>query len=137
VLDHLVIDTYATFGYSMDGVMAGRLAMASLRVTAVACGGFPLTADLTADLTGMGQRARARDVAARNDPAAWREILTTYDPLAAEVFCDDIADCREPRWQTSAARGIPYEVVPVLDHDGMLERIDLVWPSVAEWLADG
>jgi len=42
VVDHLEIGTYATFGYSMNGVMAARLAVGAPRVSAVACGGFPL-----------------------------------------------------------------------------------------------
>ncbi|SKB09995.1 alpha/beta fold hydrolase [Aeromicrobium choanae] len=159
VLDHLGIDSYATFGYSMNGVMAARLARSSARVTAVACGGFPLTADLT----GMGHRARARNAAARQDPQAWEEVLATYDPVAAEAFWDDIAslpraalaDLDRPlrAWwgeedavvasllspvqleRDLDARGIPYEVVPGLDHDGMLRRIDLVLPAISAWLS--
>src|ERR1700710_246773 len=46
VLDHLGIDSTAAFGYSMNGVMAARLALGSSRVTAFVCGGFPLTLDL-------------------------------------------------------------------------------------------
>ena len=66
VLDHLGIGRYATFGYSMSGVMAAPLVAGSPRVTAVACGGFPLPADLTA----MAQRARGRNAVARQDPEA-------------------------------------------------------------------
>jgi len=159
VLDHLGIGEHAAFGYSMNGVMAARLALRDPRVTAVACGGFPLTADLT----GMGDRARARNVAARRDPDAWDEVLATYDPVAAEVFWDDIstlppsalADVRCPVrawWGEDDAlvasllsparlrrdldeRGISYDVVPGLDHDGMLRRLDLALPAVADWLS--
>ncbi|MET1132764.1 MAG: alpha/beta hydrolase [Aeromicrobium sp.] len=159
VLDHLGIDSYATFGYSMNGVMAARLAVSSPRVTAVACGGFPLTADLA----GMGDRARARNAAARGEPDAWAEVLETSDPLAAETVWDNIASlpraaladlrCPVRAWwgeedtvvasllspaelqRDLDARGIPYEVVPGLDHDGMLRRLDLVLPTVADWLS--
>ncbi|MFO6453513.1 MULTISPECIES: alpha/beta fold hydrolase [unclassified Aeromicrobium] len=160
VLAHLGVDSYGAFGYSMNGVMAVRLAQSSPRVAAVACGGFPLTADLT----GMGDRARARNEAARRDPDAWGEVVATYDPAAAEAFWDDVAalpqgalaDLDRPMrawWGAEDAlvasflspaelgrdldaRGIPYEVVPGLDHDGMLRRLDLVLPSVADWLAE-
>lgn len=159
VLDHLDVDSYTAFGYSMNGVMAVRLALSSPRVVAVACGGFPLTADLA----GMGDRARARNDAARHDPDAWAEVLATYDPVAAEAFWDDVAalprnalaDLDRPlrTWWGEEdalvasflspaelrsdldARGIPYEAVPGLDHDGMLRRLDLVLPSVVDWLA--
>lgn len=160
VIDQLGVHSYGVFGYSMNGVMAARLALSSRRVVAVACGGFPLTADLT----GMGDRARARHEAARHDPEAWTEVLATYDPAAAETFWDDVAalprgalaDLGRPlrAWwgeedalvasflsraelrRDLDARGIPYEVVPGLDHDGMLRRLDLVLPSVADWLAE-
>ncbi|MBA4609284.1 alpha/beta hydrolase [Aeromicrobium sp. Marseille-Q0843] len=159
VLDHLGIESYATFGYSMNGVMAARLALSSARVTAVACGGFPLTADLS----GMGDRARARNASARDDPDEWEEVLATYDPAAAEAFWDDVAalppgalaDLDRPLrlwWgeddavlasllspaqlgRDLDARGIPYEVVPGLDHDGMLQRLDLELCAITEWLS--
>lgn len=158
VLAHLNVDSYATFSYSMNGVMAVRLALSSSRVVAVACGGFPLSANLA----GMGDRARARNEAARRDPEAWAEVLATYDPEAAEAFWDDVAalprsalaelDRPLRTWwgeeDTLVAsllspaelrsdldeRGIPYEVVPGLDHDGTLQRLDLVLPSLADWL---
>ena len=158
VLDHLEVDRYATFGYSMNGVMAARLALADPRVVAVACGGFPLTADLT----GMGRRAVERNEQARHDPSTWREVTATYDPLAAEAFWADVASL--PRgalvghgrpvrlwWGCADAllaslqdptdlahdlhhRAIPYDVLPGLDHDGALERLDLVLPGIACWL---
>jgi pimeloyl-ACP methyl ester carboxylesterase len=160
VLDHLEISSYATFGYSMNGVMAALLALKDPRVTAVACGGFPLTADLT----GMGERARTRNTAARQDPDGWAEVLAAYDPEAAVAFWDAIArlpraalaDIRQPMrlwWGEAdtvvsslipsdelardlALRGIPYDIVPGLSHDGMLDRLDLVLPTIAAWLAD-
>lgn len=160
VVAELGIRGYATFGYSMNGVMAARLALEDPQVTAVACGGFPLTADLS----GMGQRARRRNASAREDPAAWDELAAAYDPEAAVAFWDDVArlpraalvDVRCPVrawWGEDDAvlasllapdelgrdlerRGIEYDVVPGLDHDGMLERIDLVLPTIASWLAE-
>ncbi len=160
IVDHLDIESYATFGYSMNGVMAARLAVRNPRVTAVACGGFPLTADLT----GMAQRARARNADARQDPTTWAEVVTALDPEASVAFWDDIsrlprAALAEPACPVRAwwgeldavlssllspdelerdleSRNVEYDVVPGLDHDGMLDRLDLVLPIIASWLAD-
>ncbi len=160
VLDFLEIRFYATFGYSMSGVMAAWLAVADPRVTAVSCGGFPITADLTE----MGQRARRRNAAARQDRAAWTELTAAYDPEAAVVFWDDVGrlppatlasvSCPIRAWwgeqdavlssllapeklgRDLQSRGIGFDVVPGLDHDGMLKRLDLVLPTLATWLAE-
>lgn len=160
VLDLLGIGCYATFGYSMNGVMAARLAVGNRRVTAVACGGFPLTADLSA----MGQRARRRNADACQDPKTWTELVAAYDPEAAVAFWDDVAqlsraaladvDCPVRAWwgeqdavlssllapdelrRDLKSRGIQYDVVPGLDHDDMLGRLDLVLPTIATWLAE-
>ena len=160
VVDHLEIGTYATFGYSMNGVMAARLAVGAPRVSAVACGGFPLTADLK----GMALRARARNAIARQDSKSWAEVVGVYDPEAAVAFWDDVGRlphaglvevaCPVRAWwgerdavlssllspdqlaRDLESRGVEYQVVPGLDHDGMLDRLDLVLPSIAYWLAD-
>jgi pimeloyl-ACP methyl ester carboxylesterase len=160
VLDRLDIGCYATFGYSMNGVMAARLAVGNPRVTAVACGGFPLTADLS----GMGQRARRRNTDARQDPTTWAALVAAYDPEAAVAFWDDVAvlphaaladvDCPMRAWwgehdatlssllapdelaRDLEGRGIGYDVVPGLDHDGMLDRLDLVLPKITTWFAE-
>lgn len=158
VLDHLGVVDYAAFGYSMSGVMAARLAVGNPRVRAVACGGFPLTADLGA----MGERARLRNAAAQADAAAWVEVTTMYDAAAAVAFWDDVASlpraalvdlaCPIRCWWgaedlvlgslTDSAelaadlseRGIPYDVLPGLDHDAALDRLNLVLPRLADWL---
>jgi pimeloyl-ACP methyl ester carboxylesterase len=160
VLDHLGIGSYATLGYSMNGVMAARLAVGNPRVVAVACGGFPLTADLT----GMAERVRTRNASARQDPETWAETVTALDPEAAVAFWEDVgrlppaalADvaCPVRAWwgerdtvlasllapdelgRDLDSRGVEYDVVPGLDHDGMLDRLDLVLPIIASWLAD-
>ncbi len=160
VLDHLAIGCYATFGYSMNGVMAARLAVGTPRVTAVACGGFPLTADLT----GMAQRARARNAVARQDPKTWAELVAAHDPEAAVAFWDEVGRlphaalvevaCPIKAWwgerdavlssllspaelgRDLKSRGVEYNVVPGLDHDEMLDRLDLVLPIIASWLED-
>ncbi len=160
VLDHVGIWQYATFGYSMNGAMAARLAVGNPRVTAVACGGFPLTADLT----GMAQRARERNVVARQDPETWTEMVAAYDPEATVAFWDDVGrlphaalakvDCPVRAWwgerdavlssllspddlgRDLASHGVEYHSVPGLDHTGMLDRLDLVLPTIASWLAD-
>lgn len=158
VLDHLGVVEYAAFGYSMSGVMAARLAVGNPRVRAVACGGFPLMADLGA----MGERARLRHDAARADAAAWAEVTTTYDPAAVVAFWDDVASlpraalvdlaCPIRCWWGAedlvlgsltdpaelaadlSERGIPYDVLPGLDHDAALDGLDLVLPRLADWL---
>jgi pimeloyl-ACP methyl ester carboxylesterase len=160
VLDRLRIGCYATFGYSMSGVMAARLAVGSPRVTAMACGGFPLTADLS----GMGQRARRRNADAHQEPTNWNELVAAYDPEAAVAFWDDVSfmpraaladiDCPMRVWwgeqdtilsslctpdelrHDLETRGVQYDVVPGLDHDEMLDRLDLVLPTIATWLAE-
>jgi len=158
VLDHLGVVEYAALGYSMSGVMAARLAVNNTRVRAVACGGFPLTADLGA----MGERARLRHASARADSSAWAEVTGMYDPAAAEAFWDDVAclpraalvdlACPIRCWWGAqdivlgsltdpaelaadlSERGIPYDVLPGLDHDAALDRLDLVLPRLADWL---
>jgi len=35
-----------------------------------------------------------------------------------------------------ASRGVEYNVMPGLDHTGMLDRLDLILPTIASWLAD-
>jgi len=160
VLDHLGIGRYATFGYSMNGAMAARLAVGSPRVTAVACGGFPLTADLT----DMAARARRRNEDARQDPEAWAELMAAHDPVAVVAFWDDVGrlppaalaevECPVRAWwgerdavlsslvsadeleRDLASRGVEYNIIPGLDHTGMLERLDLILPTIASWLAD-
>lgn len=160
VLDLLGIGCYATFGYSMSGVMAARLAVGNPQVTAVACGGFPLTADLS----GMGQRARRRNADAHQDPTTWTRLVEAHDPEAAIAFWDDVAglpraaladvDCPVRAWwgeqdavlssllapdelgQELKGRGIRYDVVPGLDHEEMHDRLDLVLPMIATWLAE-
>jgi pimeloyl-ACP methyl ester carboxylesterase len=160
ILDRLRIGSYATFGYSMNGVMAARLAVGNPRVIAVACGGFPLTADLSA----MGHRARRRNADARQDQTMWTQLVAAYDPAAAVAFWDDVAllpraaladvECPMRAWwggedailssllapdelgRDLAARGIQYDVVPGLGHDEMLDRLDVVLPTIATWLAE-
>jgi pimeloyl-ACP methyl ester carboxylesterase len=91
LLDRRGVERYATFGYSMNGAMAARLAVDNPRVTAVACGGFPLTADLS----GMAERARGRHAAARDDRDAWAEMVAAHDPEAVVAFWEEIG--RLPR----------------------------------------
>jgi pimeloyl-ACP methyl ester carboxylesterase len=112
----------------------------------------------------MGRRARRRNADARRDPTTWAELSAAYDPEAAVAFWDDIAlmpraaladiDCPMRAWwgeqdailsslrasdalrRDLDARGIQYDVVPGLDHDDMLGRLDLVLPTIATWLAE-
>jgi pimeloyl-ACP methyl ester carboxylesterase len=160
VLQHLGIERYATFGYSMNGAMAARLAVDNPRVTAVACGGFPLTADLTA----MGRRARQRNTVARQDAESRSELEAAYDPEAAVAFWDDIGrlphaalaevECPIRVWwgdrdavvgslvsheelaRDLASHGIAYDVMPGLDHTDVVDRLDVILPTIASWLTD-
>lgn len=109
-----------------------------------------------------GEQARRRHAAARADAAAWAEVTTTYDPAAAVAFWDDVASlpraalvdlaCPIRCWWGAedlvlgsladpaelaadfAERGIPYDVLPGLDHEAALDRLDLVLPRIADWL---
>jgi len=160
VLEHLGIERCATFGYSMSGVMAARMAVGDPRIVAVACGGFPLTADLT----GMAERARLRNEAAQRDLESWAELVAAHDPEAVVAFWDDIGrlpraalaavECPVRAWwgerdtvlasllppeelaRDLAALDVQHDVLPDLDHTEMLERLDLVLPEIASWLAD-
>jgi pimeloyl-ACP methyl ester carboxylesterase len=160
VVDHLGIGSHATFGYSTNGAMAARLAVGNPRVTAVACLGFPLSADLSA----MGERARGRNAAARRDAETWAELVAAHDPSAVVAFWDDVARlppaalvsvaCPVRTWwgeqdevlsslvapeileRDLVSHGIAYDVVPGLDHATMLDRLDVVLPDVASWIAD-
>lgn len=124
VLDHLGVAEYAAFGYSMSGVMATRLAV--------------------------------------GNPRVWAEVTTMYEPSAAVAFWDDVASlpraalvdraCPIRCWWgaedlvlgslTDSAelaadlsqRGIPYDILPGLDHDAALDRLDLMLPRLADWL---
>jgi len=90
--------------------------------------------------------------------------MEAYDLEAAVAFWDDIGrlphsalaevDCPVRAWwgerdavlssllspdelgRDLASRGVEYNVVPGLDHTGMLDRLDLILPTIASWLAD-
>ena len=90
--------------------------------------------------------------------------MAAYDPEAAVAFWDDVGrlphaalaevDCPIRAWwgerdavlssllspdeleRDLASRGVEYNVMPGLDHTGMLDRLDLILPTIASWLAD-
>lgn len=159
VLDHLGIGDYVTFGYSMNGAMASRLGVDNPRARAVVCGGFPTTADLGA----MADRTRRMNQGAWLVPADWADLLATYDPDAAVAFYEDLGRlgagglldrlaCPVWSWwgsddarleelcgldrhqQGLEERGLPFDVLAGLDHEGALGRIDLALPGVLDWL---
>ena len=159
VLDHLGVEGYVSFGYSMNGALASRLAIDNPRVLAVVCGGFPTTGDYS----GLPDRMRGLIEQARSDPKAWDEFVTTHDPAAVLAFYDDLATlapgtlvdqlaCPVHSWWGGADerleelggraahlhgladRGLHVEVLPGLDHTGALERIELALPGVLDWL---
>ncbi|MEP6815776.1 MAG: alpha/beta hydrolase [Marmoricola sp.] len=161
VLNHLGIEGYLTFGYSMNGAMAARLGVDNERVRAVVCGGFPTTGSYDA----LADRMRGWLDRARDDQAAWSEVVATYDPAAAVAFYEDLGRlepgalvdrlaCPVWQWWGSAderfeelggldqhrqgleERGLPFDVLAGLDHMGALDRIDLALPGALAWLTE-
>ncbi len=157
VLDHLDIDRYVSFGYSMNGAMATLLGIDNPRVRAVVCGGFPTTGDLS----GMADRTRRMTDRARLVKSNWDELVGRYDPEAAVALYEAIGvlvplidrlDCPVWSWWGSEDerleelggierhrrgledRGLRFEVLAGLDHLGALDRIDLALPGALRWL---
>src|SRR3954447_389620 len=90
--------------------------------------------------------------------------MAAHDPVAVVAFWDDVgrlppaalaeAECPVRAWwgerdavlsslvsadeleRDLASRGVEYNIIPGLDHTGMLERLDLILPTIASWLAD-
>ncbi|MGH3599108.1 MAG: alpha/beta fold hydrolase [Pseudonocardiaceae bacterium] len=159
VLDHLGVDEYIAFGYSMTGSVAPWLGHGNPRVRAVVSGGFPTTASYGSLLPYI-ERNRAETV---QDPDRWATMTRKFDPdallawyheldtippgglvdrLDCPVYCfwgdadevlDELVGLDVLRRETSA-RGIPFESLPGKDHEGMLADINLAIPGVRNWL---
>jgi pimeloyl-ACP methyl ester carboxylesterase len=159
VLDHLGLDGYLTFGYSLNGAMAAWLGVDNPRVLGVVCGGFPTSGSYD----GLADRMRGILDRARADDAAWSEVVATYDPEAVVAFYEDLGRLepgalldrlRCPVWQWWGSadevfadlggldehqhgleeRGLPFDVLAGLDHGGALDRLDLALPGALAWL---
>lgn len=158
VLDHLDINRYSLFGYSMTGVMAPWIATRSNRVDAVISGGYPIVGDcstLASKVVGDLENARA-------DTDVWTKTLEFFDPDAAIAFYRAIGQMRPnelidaihcplycfwgaedevmgPAQSTAqrhwfAGRGVPYRIYPGYDHGGLLAAIDRTAGEAARWL---
>lgn len=150
---------FSVFGYSFTGAVAAWLAQVSDRVDAVVAGGFPLLAEYGRVLDWI-ERSVAGVV---SDPEREGGVESDFDLPAALSFYQRIAslppaglvdDLPCPLFSFwgggdevleeivgivdqkagFAQRGLPFRVIDGLGHGGMLERLDLVLPDVAEWL---
>jgi pimeloyl-ACP methyl ester carboxylesterase len=146
---------FCVFGYSFTGAVAAWLAQVSDRVDAVVSGGFPLLADYGRVLAWV-ERSIAEldsDGSVESDfdlPAAlsfYRRIASLppaalVDASPCPLFSfwgggDEVLEEIVGLGDLEAGfvqRGLPFRVIDDLGHGGMLERLDLVLPDVAEWL---
>jgi pimeloyl-ACP methyl ester carboxylesterase len=152
-------ERFSVFGYSFTGAVATWLAQVSDRVDAVVAGGFPLLADYGRVLDWVERSIADLD----RDPGSGGSVDRDFDLPAALSFYRQIASL-PPAALVDASpcplfsfwggedevleeivglgdqragfvqRGLPYRVIDGLGHGGMLERLDLVLPDVAEWL---
>lgn len=159
VLDSVGVGEYITFGYSLSGSIAAWLAHENPRVRAVVSGGFPITTSYHSVLPRM----EANLAAAQGDAAEWEAMNRQLDPdavltwyryldtlpagaLADRVSCpiygfwggcdeliDELVGLETLTVQTSA-RGVPFEVIPDLDHGELLTEINVAIPGALTWL---
>jgi hypothetical protein len=153
------------FGYSFTGALGPWLARqlrASNAVGAVASGGFPLLGDYAVSLASVEDQVRAVE----SDPALMGQVLARFDPLAARGFYRDLATlapgtlvddvpcplyCFWGDQDTDAVamvlshdeyraglvqRGVPFNVLPGYDHEGVMAAFDIALPPVVEWLLE-
>jgi len=159
VLDHVGIEQYAAFGYSMTGSVAPWLAQDNPRVRAVVSGGFPISTSYAALLPYI----EANRAETQREPDRWATMTRKFDPdallawyrrlnslppgglvdrLDCPVYCfwggdDEVIEelvGLETLWRNTTARDIPVEVFPGRDHEGMLQDIDAAMPGVCRWL---
>lgn len=159
VLDHLGVDEYVAFGYSMTGAVAPWLGHANPRVRAVVSGGFPTATSYSKVLPYIINNLSDT----RKDPARWRAMTTKFDPdaplawyreldmLSAGGLVDHL-DCPvysywagddevidelvglETLRNAMLKRGLPFEVLPSRDHEGLLKDINSAMPGILRWL---
>ncbi|TWP39069.1 alpha/beta fold hydrolase [Leekyejoonella antrihumi] len=75
VLDHLGIEQYVAFGYSMTGSVAAWLAHDNPRVQAVISGGFPMVTSYAALLPYI----QANRAETQQDPKRWEAMTGKFD----------------------------------------------------------
>lgn len=163
VARHVGYDRFLFFGYSFTGAFGPWLARrlrSTNSVAAVASGGFPLLGDYRITLTDVEDQSRAL----QRDPAVWEQVQQRFDPLAALAFYQDLAtqppnalvdDLPCPLYcfwgdqdtdavemvlshQEYAAglhqRGVPYDLYPGYDHEGLSAALEVALPAAIEWL---
>jgi len=153
------VEEYVAFGYSMTGSVAPWLAHGNPRVRAVVSGGFPTVSSYASLLPYI----EANLAETKQDPDRWATMTRKYDPdallawyhqldtippgglvdrLDCPVYCywggadeiiNDLVGLDTLLSETSA-RGIPIELIPGRDHEGMLDDIDVAIPGVRDWL---
>jgi pimeloyl-ACP methyl ester carboxylesterase len=159
VLDHLGVDKYVAFGYSMTGAIAPWLGHANPRVRAVVSGGFPTATSYSKVLPLI----ISNQSDTRKDPALWTATTTECDPDAVLAWYRELdmfsagalvdhLDCPVySYWATDdevieevvdmetlrnamLQRGLPFEVFQSRDHGGLLEDINSAIPGILRWL---
>jgi pimeloyl-ACP methyl ester carboxylesterase len=159
VLDHLSIDEYVPFGYSMTGSVAAWLGHANRRVRAVVSGGFPTATSYAAVLP----RILTNLAETKTDPDRWKALTSKFDPDALLAWYRELdsipagglvdkLDCPvysywagsdevieelvglETLQNAMLTRRLPFEVIPEMDHEGLLNSINVAMPGVLKWL---
>lgn len=159
VLDHLGIEQYVAFGYSMTGSVAPWLAHENPRVRAVISGGFPTAASYDSVLPYI----EANRAETQRNAGAWSTMTSKFDPdallawyrhlnslppgalvdrLTCPVYCywggadeviDELVGLETLRRRTSE-RDIPFDVIPGRGHEDMLSDINVAMTDVRIWL---
>lgn len=156
-------ERFLFFGYSFTGAFGPWLARrlrSTNAVVAVASGGFPLLGDYGVTLADVEVQAREL----QQDPAVWEQVSERFDPLAARAFYRDLAtlapdalvdDLPCPLYcfwgdrDTDAVemvlshaeyasgltrRGVPFDLYPGYDHEGLNGALEIALPAATEWL---
>jgi pimeloyl-ACP methyl ester carboxylesterase len=162
VARHAGHERFLVFGYSFTGAFGPWLARRlPEHVVAVASGGFPLLGDYRVTLAGVEGQARAIEA----DPAVLEQVSRRFDPLAARAFYRDLATlppdalvddrpcplyCFWGDQDTDAVamvlstedysaglrgRGVPFDVHPGWDHEGLNAHLEVALPAALDWLA--
>lgn len=165
VAHHVGHDRFLFFGYSFTGVFGPWLARrvrGSQSVVAVASGGFPLLGDYRVSLADVEEQARALE----GDPAMWELAQQRFDPRAALAFYRDLATLAPDAmvedlpcplycfWGDQDAdavekvlsheayaaglrqRGVPFDIYPGFDHEGLNASLEVALPAATEWLLE-
>lgn len=164
VIEAAGFDQVLVFGYSLTGAFGPWFAQQRpAHVAGVVSGGFPLLGDyrITADdvhsqLAGLEADPELFDACYRDrfDPragAAFYDELAGLAPNAlmdrapCPIYCfwgdqDSEAVSMVMAHQELAAglaeRGIPHQLIPTYDHEGLNADLEAAWPAARQWLLD-